>query len=87
MITVGEAKQITKKKILQLNIRYEVLPKYLRNDLILVEQYDRKGPIYDCYLDEVYSSINSAMCDGIISLSDADNLRKVFYFDNMDKGL
>lgn len=48
--------------------------------------FDRKDPFYDCYLDEVYGSINSALCDGAISSDEADYLRKHYFFDILDKG-
>lgn len=62
------------------------LPKYLKDDINRVMNFDRKDPFYDCYLDEVYGSINSALCDGAISSDEADYLRKHYFFDILDKG-
>ena len=64
------------------------LPEYLRKDIEMVEKYDRTtSSVYDCYLDEVWGSINSCWADGIISLSDAEELRKKYYWDNILKGV
>lgn len=62
------------------------LPKYLKNDINRVMNFDRTDPFYDCYLDEVYGSINSALCDGVISPDEANYLRKHYFFDILDKG-
>lgn len=67
------------------NILLNKLPKYLKDDIERVEKFDRTDHFYDCYLDEVYGSINSALCDGIISIDEANYLRKHYFYDNLDK--
>lgn len=62
------------------------LPKYLKNDIEMVEKYDRTCSIYDCYLDELWGSINSCMSDGLISPAEAEELRQKYYWKNIDKG-
>lgn len=64
------------------------LPKYLQHDIEMVEKYDRvTSTVYDCYLDELWGSINSCWADGIISWGDAEELRKKYYWDNLAKGV
>lgn len=63
------------------------LPKYLRHDIEMVEKYDRKtSTVYDCYLDELWGSINACWADGVISWSDAEELREKYYWNNLSKG-
>lgn len=63
------------------------LPEYLKHDIEMVEKYDRKNcSVYDCYLDELWGSINSCMTDGVISPNEAEELRQKYYWKNMDKG-
>lgn len=64
------------------------LPKYLRHDIEMVEKYDRTtSTVYDCLLDELWGSINACWSDGIISDSEAEELRNKYYWNNLDKGL
>lgn len=53
----------------------------------MVEKYDRKtSTVYDCYLDELWGSINACWADGVISWSDAEELREKYYWNNLSKG-
>lgn len=63
------------------------LPKYLLDDIERVKNYDRKCHFYDCYLDEVYGSINMCQCEGIINPNEGDYLREKYYFGLLDKGV
>lgn len=63
------------------------LPEYLKHDIEMVEKYDFKtSSVYDCYLMELYASINVCMCDGIVSDEEAEELRKKYFYKNLDKG-
>ena len=62
------------------------LPEYLKHDIKMVENYDWKNKLYDCYLDELYGSINSCQWDGVISIEQANELREIFLYKNMSKG-
>ena len=63
------------------------LPNYLKHDIEMVEKYSRKtSTVYDCYLDELWGSINSCWADGIISWNEAEVLRKKYYWNNLSKG-
>lgn len=65
----------------------ENLPQYLKNDIENIEKYSFKtSDVYDCYLDELYGSINSCQWDGIISIEQADYLRKKYLEPNFNKG-
>lgn len=53
----------------------------------MVEKYDFKtSSVYDCYLMELYASINVCMCDRIVSDEEAEELRKKYFDKNLDKG-
>ena len=63
-----------------LNMQMKELPLYLR---ISIEEYlEHKDDRYhwDMYWDDLYGSINSAQHDGVISLSEADDLRKKYLY-------
>ncbi len=63
------------------------LPKYLREDIERVEKYDRStSTVYDCFLAEVWGSINLVQTEGIVSPDDAEWLRKEYFYKNLDKG-
>ena len=64
------------------------LPEYLKHDIEMVEKYDRKtSSFYDCYLDELWGSINSCLHnDNLISESQAEELREKYFWVNLDKG-
>lgn len=63
------------------------MPEYLKHDIEMVEKYDFKtSSVYDCYLMELYASINVCMCDGIVSDEEAEELRKKYFDKNLDKG-
>lgn len=65
----------------------EKLPKYLKHDIEMIEKYDRKtSSLYDCYLEELWGSINACMYDGVISPAEAENLRQNYYWKNLSKG-
>lgn len=64
----------------------EHLPKYLKYDIEMVEKYSFKtSSVYDCYLNEVYGSINACQWDGVISVEQADYLRKKYWEGNFEK--
>lgn len=68
-------------------ININSLPQYLRHDIEMVEKYDRlTSTVYDCYLDELWGSINACWADGVISLGDAEELREKYYWNNLSKG-
>lgn len=63
------------------------LPPYLQHDIDMVEKNDfTTTNLYDCYLDELYGSINSCQWDGVISIEQADYLRKKYWEANVEKG-
>ncbi|WP_177162410.1 hypothetical protein [uncultured Fusobacterium sp.] len=63
------------------------LPEYLKNDIEMVEKYSNATiSIYDCYLDELWGSINSCLADGKITPVEAEELRQKFYWKNLSKG-
>lgn len=63
------------------------LPQYLKKDIEIVEKFSRKtSSVYDCYLEELWGSINSCMCDGVISQAEAEELRQQYYWKNLAKG-
>lgn len=63
------------------------LPQYLKNDIENVEKYSfATSSMYDCYLDELYGSINSCQWDGVISIEQAEYLRKKYLDANFNKG-
>lgn len=65
----------------------EQLPQYLKHDIENVEKYSFKtSTVYDCYLNEVYGSINACQWDGVISIEQADYLRKKYWEGNYEKG-
>lgn len=69
-------------------MKIEDLPKYLKNDIEMVEKFSRQtSTVYDCYLGELWGSINSCMCDGVISPAEAEELRQKYYWKNLSKGL
>ncbi len=59
------------------------LPKYLEEDLNMVKGHTWKDSLFDCYLGELYGSINSAYTDDLISKECADYLRDKYYFSNL----
>ena len=59
------------------------LPKYLEDDLMMVKTYSWNDSLFDCYLDELYGSINSAYTDDRISKDCADYLRNKYFFGNL----
>lgn len=59
------------------------LPKYLENDLNMVKTHSWEDSLFDCYLEELYASINSAYTDERISEECANYLRNKYYFDNL----
>lgn len=62
------------------------LPKYLKKDIENVEKYNwTTSKVYDCYLDELWGSINACWADGVISWNDAEELRKKYYWNNLSK--
>lgn len=68
-------------------INIEKLPEYLRHDIEMVEKYDFKSStVYDCYLDELWGSINMCWTEGIINWNEAEELRKKYYWNNLSKG-
>lgn len=63
------------------------MPEYLKHNIEMVEKYDFKtSSVYDCYLMELYASINVCMCDRIVSDEEAEELRKKYFDKNLDKG-
>ena len=68
-------------------INIEKLPKYLKHDIEMVEKYSFKSStVYDCYLDELWGSINMCWNEGIINWNEAEELRKKYYWNNLSKG-
>ena len=66
---------------------YEVgLPKYLQEDLDRVKKYSwDTSTLYDCYLDELYGSINSALYGDEITDEQAVYLRDKYFFGNLQQ--
>lgn len=54
------------------------LSESLQKDLDRVKNSDINDSLYDCYLDELYGSINSAMVENEISKEHAAYLRKKY---------
>lgn len=59
------------------------LPGYLQHDLDEVKKHTHGDSFYDCYLNELYGSINSAFVDEEISEECATYLRNKYYFGNL----
>lgn len=59
------------------------LPEYLALDLQRVKDNDWSDSLYDCYLEELWGSINSAFYDETITPEQADYLRDKYYFSNL----
>ena len=66
---------------------YEVgLPKYLQEDLDRVKNNSQEtSTLYDCCLDELYGSINSALYGHEITEEQAIYLRDKYFFGNLMK--
>ena len=62
----------------------KTLPGYLKHDIEEAEKekHNKSCMYFDCLLDEVYGSINSAQWDRVITLEEADYLREKYYFGN-----
>lgn len=62
---------------------YEVgLPKYLKDDIErVIKGRKDKDILLDCYLDELYGSINSAYYSDEITKEQADYLRYKYLFE------
>lgn len=64
---------------------YEVgLPGYLQEDLdrVKANSWESSG-LYDCYLDELYGSINGALYSNEITEEQAVYLRDKYFFGNL----
>lgn len=61
---------------------YEInLPKYLKNDIErVIKGRKEKSKLLDCFLDELYGSINSAYYSNEITKEQADYLRCKYLF-------
>lgn len=59
------------------------LPKYLDESVQRVKNNDWSDTLYDCYLEDLWGSINSAFYDETITQEQADYLREKYYFSNL----
>lgn len=61
---------------------YEInLPKYLKDDIErVIKGRKEKSKLLDCFLDELYGSINSAYYSNEITKEQADYLRYKYLF-------
>lgn len=64
----------------------KALPKYLKHDIeeLVKNMNNPECSFYDCLLDELYGSINSAQWGNEISIEMADYLRKKYIFVDED---
>jgi len=63
----------------QQNILMKILPEFLKNDIMALEEGRRnKSTLLDCLWGEVYGSINSAFYGHAITENEADFLRKKY---------
>ena len=63
----------------QQNILMEILPEFLKNDILALEEGRKnKSTLLDCLWCEVYGSINSAFYGHAITENEADFLRKKY---------
>ena len=57
----------------------EILPKYLKKDIIAWEEgLKNKSDLLDCLYCELQASINIAYYDNVITENQADYLRKIY---------
>jgi len=73
-------KKMKKKELYE--IYEKTAPPYLKHDIEQVKKY-RNDPtcrVFDCLLDEVYGSVNSALYDGEITEEQATYLRDKYYW-------
>lgn len=65
----------------------KILPPYLMHDIKEVEKYkyDNTCHHFDCLLDELYGSINSAQWGNEIPIPLASFIRDKYYYGNLDK--
>jgi len=63
----------------QQNILMKILPEFLKNDILALEEGRRsKSTLLDCLWGEVYGSINSAFYGHAITENEADFLREKY---------